>query len=105
MAIINNENYVNPEYAKNLQLLKRLVLVKYIKDISVIPNESTQFGFKDARGRVVNLEDTELYQKDKLGLKKMKEDKKLILLDAPMEHLQMNEQWFRDNIMDILKEK
>jgi palmitoyl-protein thioesterase len=89
---------------KNLQSLKRLVLVKYMKDISVIPNESTQFGFRDSYGRVIKLEDTELYKKDRIGLKKMKESGKLVLLDAPMEHLDLNEKWFRENLMPILKE-
>ncbi|XP_070492431.1 palmitoyl-protein thioesterase 1-like [Chironomus tepperi] len=104
LAIINNENYYNPDYVKNLQSLKRLVLVKYINDISVIPNESTQFGFRDGYGRVIRMEDTELYQKDRIGLKKMKEDGKLMMLDAPMAHLDLNEKWFRENLMSILKE-
>lgn len=75
-----------------------------MKDISLIPNESTHFGFKDSRGQVINLEDMELYKQDKLGLKKMKEEGKLIMLEAPMEHLELNEQWFRENLLDILKE-
>lgn len=75
-----------------------------MKDISVIPNESTQFGFRDGYGRVIKMEDTELYQKDRIGIKKMKEDGKLIMLDAPMEHLDLNEKWFRENLMPILKE-
>lgn len=105
LAIINNEKIVNPEYAKNLQRLRRLVLVKYMRDNSVIPNESTQFGFKDGYGRVINLEDTELYQKDKLGLKKLKEEGRLMMLDAPLAHLDLDEQWFRENLIEILKEK
>lgn len=87
-----------------MQSLKRFVLVKYMKDISVIPNESTHFGFRDGYGRVINLEDTELYKKDKLGLKKMKEEGRLIMIDAPMEHLDLDEEWFRNNLIPILKE-
>ena len=75
-----------------------------MKDISVIPNESTQFGFTDRRGRIIKFEDTDLYRKDKLGLKKMKEDGKLMMLDAPMEHLELDKEWFRENIIPILKE-
>lgn len=75
-----------------------------MKDISVIPNESTQFGFMDRNGRLLKLEDTELFQKDRLGLKKMKDDGKLLMLDAPMEHLELEENWFRENIIPILKE-
>ncbi|KAG5674497.1 hypothetical protein PVAND_004459 [Polypedilum vanderplanki] len=104
LAHINNENYYNADYVKNLQELKRLVLVKYVKDLSVIPNESTQFGFRDHNGRSIKLEETDLFQNDRLGLKKMKQDGKLILLDAPYEHLVLDENWFRENIVPILKE-
>jgi palmitoyl-protein thioesterase len=104
LAIINNENYYNPSYVKNLQSLKRLVLVKYLKDISLVPNESSQFGFTDRYGRVVRMENTELFKKDRIGLKKMKEEGKLVMLDAPMEHLDLNEIWFRNNLIPILKE-
>jgi palmitoyl-protein thioesterase len=104
LAILNNENHYNAEYVKNLQALKRLVLVKYINDISVIPNESTHFGYTDNFGRVIKLEDTELYEKDKLGLRRMKENGKLIMLTSPNEHLELDENWFRKNIIPILKE-
>lgn len=89
---------------KNLQALERFVLVKYANDISVIPNESAHFGFCDKNGKALKLEETELFQKDRLGLKKMKENGKLIMLEAPMEHLELDEMWFRKNILTILKE-
>lgn len=75
-----------------------------MKDLSVIPNESTHFGFSDRSGRSMKLEETDLFQKDRLGLKKMKEDGKLLMLDAPMEHLELDESWFKQNIIPILKE-
>ncbi len=89
---------------KNLQALKRFVLVKYANDVSVVPNESTHFGFLDSSGRSIKMEETELYKRDCLGLRKMKEDGKLILVDAPMEHLELNRKWFRNNILPILRE-
>jgi palmitoyl-protein thioesterase len=89
---------------RNLQALKKFVLVKYMRDISLIPNESAHFGFRDRDGQSIKFEETELYLKDRLGLKKMKEEGRLIMLDAPMEHLELDENWFRENLIPILKE-
>lgn len=75
-----------------------------MNDISVIPNESTQFGFCDRFGREVKMEEMPLYKEDRLGLRKMKEDGKLKLLDAPLEHLELDHKWFRENVIPILKE-
>ena len=105
LAVINNENHCNAEYVKNLQSLTRLVLVKYKDDISLIPNDSTWFGFSDSYGRNLQLEDTDVYRKDKLGLKKLLETGKLIRLESPLEHLKLDENWFRQNIIPILIEK
>lgn len=104
LAIINNEIHYNADYVKNLQALKRFVLVKYANDISVIPNESAHFGFCDRNGKALKLEETELFQQDRLGLKKMQDERKLMMLDAPKEHLVLDERWFRENILPILKE-
>lgn len=89
---------------KNLQALKRFVLVKYANDISVIPNESAHFGFCDRNGKALKMEETELFQRDRLGLKTMMENGKLIRLESPLEHLELDEKWFRQNILTILKE-
>jgi palmitoyl-protein thioesterase len=87
-----------------LQALKRFVLVKYANDISIIPNESTHFGFSDSGGKSLKMEETETFQRDCLGLKQMKTDGKLIMLEAPMEHLELDKEWFRENILPVLRE-
>lgn len=104
LAVINNEIHYNENYVKNLQALKRFVLVKYANDISIIPNESTHFGFCDGNGKSLTMEETKLFQRDCLGLKQMREDGKLIMLEAPMEHLALDKKWFRENILPVLKE-
>lgn len=50
------------------------------------------------------MEETKLFQRDCLGLKQMREDGKLIMLEAPMEHLALDKKWFRENILPVLKE-
>lgn len=82
-----------------------MVLVKYRDDVSLIPNESTWFGFYDGSGRELTMEETDVYRHDKLGLEKLVEDGKLIRLESPLEHLKLDEDWFRQNIIPILREK
>jgi palmitoyl-protein thioesterase len=50
------------------------------------------------------MEETETFQRDCLGLKQMKTDGKLIMLEAPMEHLELDKEWFRENILPVLRE-
>lgn len=82
-----------------------MVLVKYMQDISLIPNESTWFGYYDRNGKKLRMEDTDVYRKDKLGLKNLMQRGKLIRLESPLEHLKLDENWFRQNIIPILREK
>lgn len=105
LAIINNEKAINSEYAENLKALHKLILVKYEDDIGVVPNESTWFGYYDADGNTIPLEDLPLYKEDKLGLKSMKEGGKLIFLTSPLGHLKLDETWFISTIIPYLKEK
>lgn len=102
LAVINNENEINSNYAKNLQALKKLVLVKYKEDIGVVPNESTWFGYYNEHGTEFPMEATKVYQN--LGLKTMKDNGQLVLLVAPLGHLRLDLAWFIDNIIPLLKE-
>jgi Palmitoyl protein thioesterase len=104
LAVVNNENDYNEAYVRNLQSLRRLVLVKYVEDKSLIPNESAWFGY-NFNGTSLALEDMEVFKKDRLGLVKLKAEGKLSRLESPHEHLVLNKKWFRANITPILKEK
>jgi palmitoyl-protein thioesterase len=105
LAVINNENQINKDYIKNLHSLKRFVLVKYVNDISLIPNESAWFGFKSSNGKVLPLESMEIFTKNKLGLQEMMREGRLIRLESPLEHLRLDETWFRKNIIPFLTER
>lgn len=80
LAILNNVKEINFDYIKNLQSLEKLVLVKYQLDQSVIPNESTFFGYWDLNRKAIQLEETTLFVDDRLGLRSMKENGQLIFL-------------------------
>lgn len=94
---------MNADYAKNLQTLEKFILVKYQDDIGIVPNESTWFGFYDIEGKPVPLHELNLYTQDKLGLKVMQENGKLIFLIAPLGHLRLDESWFIQHIIPFLK--
>lgn len=104
LAVINNENQYNANYVINLNNLKRLVLVKYQSDNAIVPNESTWFGYYDKNGVEFPLEQTEIYQKDRLGLQTLKDNGKLVMLLSPLDHLELDPVWFAQNIIPILKE-
>ncbi|CAO1310154.1 unnamed protein product [Diamesa serratosioi] len=103
LAVINNERVYNPSYVKNLQSLKKFVLLKWLKDLDVVPVESTWFGFYGKNGTVLPLVQTELYTKNKLGLKQMHNDGKLVFLQNHLAHLELDEPWFKRNIIPYLK--
>lgn len=100
LAILNNVREINVDYVNNLQSLNKLVLVKYENDQSVIPNESTFFGYWDINQTPINLEDSRMYQEDRLGLKLMNDKGQLVFLTCPdSAHLEMIEPWFYENVI------
>lgn len=105
LAILNNEKNYNGNYVKNLQSLRRLVLVKYRDDVSLIPNESAWFGYEDEDGNLQKMEETSVFKENKLGLRQMLSDGRLIRLESPLEHLHLEENWFREHIIPILREQ
>lgn len=101
LADINNENNINEEYKDNLQKLQNLVLVKFANDTMVEPVESEWFGFyKPGQAEEVqSLQNSELYQEDRLGLRAMDISNKIHYLSLPTEHLQFTDVWFIENII------
>lgn len=80
-------------------------LQRYRDDVSLIPNESSWFGYEDGNGNLQKMEETSVFKEDKLGLRQMLSDGRLIRLESPLEHLQLDENWFRENIIPILREQ
>lgn len=101
MADINNERYINQTYSENLQKLNSMVLVKFLNDTIVWPRETEWFGFYKP-GQSVQTEtliDTDLYRKDRLGLKQLYESGRIHFLALPGNHLQFTQDWFVNNII------
>lgn len=104
LALINNENDYNANFVINLNNLRRIVLVKYEHDGVIVPGQSAWFGFHDKQGIEHPMEETEIYKLDKLGLRSMRENGKIIFLSAPNDHLELDRVWFALNIIPYLLE-
>ncbi|XP_047534512.1 palmitoyl-protein thioesterase 1 [Vanessa atalanta] len=101
LADINNELQINQTYIDNLIKLEHFVMVKFESDSIVQPRETEWFGFY-APGQakdLITLQQSAIYKKDRLGLKKMDEAGKLVFLSQPGDHLRFSEDWFIDTII------
>lgn len=76
-----------------------------MKDVSLIPNESSWFGFESKNGTKISMEETHAYRNNRLGLRELTNEGKLIRLESPLEHLELDKNWFRNFIIPVLKEK
>lgn len=102
---INNENAYNSNYVNNLQNLQRFVMVKQVNDKTLVPSETALFGFHDENlMKDSPMEKTYTYYANRLGLKEMSENGKLIRLFAPGEHCEIKISWFSTNIIPFLRE-
>jgi palmitoyl-protein thioesterase len=127
LADINNENNRNEDYVTNLQNLTkyeaiekasnielitlyiplfRFIMVRFNNDTIVQPIDSQWFGFytPGQDQETQRMEETNLYLEDKLGLKQMNENGQLVFLDVDGDHLQFSREWFKENVIQYLKE-
>jgi len=104
---INNEVRegvaINQEYKKNLQTLNKFVMVKGLKDTTVLPRDTSWFEFyADGDDRtVVPLRESRIYKEDLLGLRQMDEDGKLEFLTTPGNHMSFSDTWFKEEICKV----
>ncbi|GMS90732.1 hypothetical protein PENTCL1PPCAC_12907, partial [Pristionchus entomophagus] len=75
IAEINNEVVINESYKTNLMALDNLVLVMFDEDITVIPRESSWFGFYQEKNIdvIVPYNESRLYTEDRIGLRTLDE--------------------------------
>ena len=76
-----------------------------VKDIVVIPRETSHFGFyRDGTSKpVVEMEETNLYEDDLLGLKKMNEDGKIHRYIHEGHHMSFSDEFFLEYIIPFLQ--
>nr|XP_020453249.1 palmitoyl-protein thioesterase 1 [Monopterus albus] len=105
LADINQERGVNETYKKNLQLLDKFVMVKFLQDTVVDPVDTEWFGFlKTGQTKETEtLQDSVLYKEDRLGLAAMDKAKKLVFLKCEGDHLRFTREWFNTNLVPYLR--
>lgn len=106
IANINNEKNINKDYIYRLQQLNKFIMVKFLRDEFVIPIETQWFGFYRPKSDIViqSLVETEIYRFNKLGLRNMMENGKIIFLQIDDGHLNISHEWFVKEILPFLKE-
>lgn len=102
LADINNERVLNETYRDNLQKLDNFVMVKFNKDTVVQPIATEWFGFykENDLKSTFTLQESTLYQEDRLGLRTMEENGKLHFFAVNGDHIQFSEKWFSQTIID-----
>uniref|UniRef100_A0A6Q2WSH7 Palmitoyl-protein thioesterase 1 n=1 Tax=Esox lucius TaxID=8010 RepID=A0A6Q2WSH7_ESOLU len=105
LADINQERVVNETYKKNLQMLDKFVMVKFLQDTVVDPVDTEWFGFlKTGQAKETEtLQESVLYKEDRLGLAAMEAAGKLHFLATEGDHLQFTEKWFNENLLPYLR--
>jgi palmitoyl-protein thioesterase len=99
LADINNEREVKNEvYAQRLATLKKLVLVRFSNDTTVVPRDSAWFSMQDGDD-LVPLRASQLYAEDWLGLRQLDNAGALVTSEAPGVHMQFSLQWFEDKVI------
>lgn len=102
LADINNEREEkNPAYKDALSSLENFVLVKWISDTTIIPKESSQFGFYHLGqdNTIQSLQELPMYMEDWLGLKKMEMEGRLHFREMEGDHMHFDWNWFTENIV------
>ncbi|XP_072389371.1 lysosomal thioesterase PPT2 homolog [Diabrotica undecimpunctata] len=96
LPYINNEieNVKSDDFKNALLKLDRLVLIGGPDDNVITPWQSSQFGYYNENGTVIDIKDRAIFQQDSIGLKTLYEKKKLKLVTVPgvnhfMWHLNM----------------
>lgn len=85
LPFINNEREsTNSTAFKNgISKLNKIVLIGGPDDGVITPWQSSQFGYYDANGTVVLMQDRDIYTNDKIGLKTLDKQKKLVTHSVP----------------------
>lgn len=96
LAKLNNEASPDSELAvkqkEKMMQLKNLMLVEFDQDEIVYPRNSEIFGEvskrdKDGKRKKVDMEDTEIYKNDWLGLKYLQEHNKIKMVHIDAQHI------------------
>ncbi|ENN80889.1 lysosomal thioesterase PPT2 homolog [Dendroctonus ponderosae] len=85
LPYVNNELSCNrsEQFKAAITKLKNLVLIGGPDDNVITPWQSSQFGYYNSNGTVVDFLERDIYKDDKIGLKTLNQNKKLHIITVP----------------------
>ncbi|KAJ6229820.1 lysosomal thioesterase ppt2 [Anaeramoeba flamelloides] len=87
LPLLNNElTKKNPDYRKNIISLDQFVMVKSLIDNTIVPRESTWFGFYDENMNVISYNTTVAYKEDWIGIRTLAESNRLFHRTTMCQH-------------------
>lgn len=97
LADINNErDEKNLTYKENMQSIDKLVLVKFEKDETLVPKETSWFQeVNRTSGSVTPLEYREMYYKDWIGMKRLVDNKLIDYITVNGQHMEISGETMR----------
>lgn len=98
---INNEGVkFNQTYRDNMLKLNRYVLVKALQDSVVIPNESEWHGYYEWGNfdKILKMEETEEYKEDRIGLKTLNEQGRILKLTTNGPHVRTTREFWIEEL-------
>ncbi|KAK6162640.1 hypothetical protein DH2020_002481 [Rehmannia glutinosa] len=103
---LNNEIYKNSTYKERFSSLENLVLIKFEKDVILVPKETSWFGyFPDGSWEtVLPAQQTTLYTEDWIGLKTLDEAGKVKFVNVSGGHLEISYGDMKEYILPYLVE-
>jgi palmitoyl-protein thioesterase len=104
LADLNNERSEKNESYKNRFLeLEKVLLIKFTEDTMVIPRETSHFRFYNQENKIEELETTQFYKDDFIGVRQLVEENKIQFLDLEGEHLNFTQEDITKFMIPILQ--
>merc|ERR1712194_275182 len=105
LADINNDRNINPSYRSNMVSLNKYMATFASADSVVQPAQSAWHSYwhwdDEWRSSVMQLNETEGYKNDALGLRTLNERGALILNSFEGDHLKYNMTWWDEHILPM----
>jgi len=105
LAVLNNESFSNEDNEINkisFKKLEKIVLIKFKKDELVSPKESAWFQKYDSNNQVEDLENSDFYKNDYLGLRYLNENKKIKFYEIDGLHMHFKKEDIDEYVIDEL---
>ncbi|KAJ3307502.1 Palmitoyl-protein thioesterase 1 [Blyttiomyces sp. JEL0837] len=96
---LNNERTRNATFKENLKKLNKLILIRFSEEETVVPAESSWFGFYDEDLSIIPMKEQPLYVEDWIGLRWLDERGRVVFLTSEGRHMAIDKQVFQDIVV------